>query len=44
MYYFVLKYVLFGYCIDKLWIFEVWGIASPKMWLGNTKIVIQYDL
>ena len=24
-----LKYILFGYC--KLWIFEVWSIASPRM-------------
>jgi hypothetical protein len=39
-----LKYVIFGYCTNKLWIFEVWSIASPKTWVGSTKIVIQHDL
>jgi hypothetical protein len=39
-----LEYVLFGYCMNKLWIFEVWSIASPKMWVGSTKIVIQHNL
>jgi hypothetical protein len=39
-----LKYVLFGYCMNKLWIFEVWNIASPKTWVGNTKTVNQHDL
>ena len=40
----VLKCVLFGYYINKLWIFEVWSIASPKMWVDSTKIVIKHDL
>jgi hypothetical protein len=39
-----LKYVIFGYCMNKLWIFEVWSIASPKTWVGSTKTLIQHDL
>jgi hypothetical protein len=39
-----LKYVLFGYCMNKLWIFEVWSIVSPKMWVGSNKTVIHHDL
>jgi hypothetical protein len=36
----ILKYVLFGYCMNKLWIFEVFIIASSKAWVGTTKTVI----
>jgi hypothetical protein len=39
-----LNYVLFGYCMNKLWIFEVSIIASPKMWIGSSKTMIQHDL
>jgi hypothetical protein len=28
-----LKYALFGYCMNKLWIFEVSIIAFPKAWV-----------
>ena len=40
----ILKYVLFGYCMNKLRIFKVSIIAYPKTWVGSTKIVIQHDL
>ena len=30
--------------VNKLWIFEVWSIASWKTWVGSTKIMIQHDL
>jgi hypothetical protein len=30
--------------MNKLWIFEVWNIASPKTYVGCTKTVIQHDL
>ena len=30
------KYALFGYCMNKLWIFEVLIIASPKVRVGIT--------
>jgi hypothetical protein len=39
-----LKYVLFGYCMNKLWIFEVWSIASLKTWVGITKTTTQQNL
>jgi hypothetical protein len=39
-----LKYILFGYCMNKLWIFEVLIITSPKTWVGNTKTMIKHDL
>jgi hypothetical protein len=39
-----LKYVLFGYCMNKLWILKVLVIASPNVWVGSTKTVIQHDL
>ena len=39
-----LKYVLFGCWMNKLWIFEVLIIASPKMWVRSTKTMIQHDL
>jgi hypothetical protein len=39
----VLKYVLFGYYMNKLWIFEVWSMASPKTWVGSTKTMIEHD-
>ena len=38
-----LKYILFGYYMNKLWIFEILIVASPKAWVGNTKIMIQHD-
>jgi hypothetical protein len=30
--------------MNKLWIFEVWNIASPKTWVGSTKTGIQHDI
>ena len=30
--------------MSKFWIFEVLSIASPKMWVGSTKTMIQHDL
>jgi hypothetical protein len=39
-----LKHVLFGYHMNKLWIFKISIITSPKMWVGSTKTVIQHDL
>jgi hypothetical protein len=39
-----LKYVLFGDCMNKLWIFEVWSIASIKTCVGSTKTFNQHDL
>jgi hypothetical protein len=30
--------------MNKLWIFEVSIIASSKMWVGNTKTMVQHDL
>jgi hypothetical protein len=33
-----LKYILFGYSMNKLWIFEVSVIASSKTWAGSTKL------
>jgi hypothetical protein len=33
-----IKYVLFGYYMSKLWIFEFFIIASLKAWVGNIKL------
>jgi hypothetical protein len=38
------NYVLFGYYMNKSWIFKVLVIASPKAWIGSTKIIIKHDL
>jgi hypothetical protein len=40
----VLKHVLFGYCMNKLWIFEVLIIAFSKVWVGISKTVVYQDL
>ena len=39
-----LKYVLFGFCMNTLWIFKVLSIASLKTWVDSTKTMIQHDL
>jgi hypothetical protein len=42
--FYTLKYVLFGYCVNKLWIFYVLIIASPKVWVCSTKTMILHYL
>jgi hypothetical protein len=37
------KYVLFGNCMNKLWISKVLIFASQKMWIVSTKTMIQND-
>jgi hypothetical protein len=39
-----LSFLYFQDNSNKLWIFEVWSIASSKSWIDNTKTVIQHDL
>jgi hypothetical protein len=35
-----LKYVLIGYYMKKLWVFEVLLIATPKAWVSSSKSMI----
>jgi hypothetical protein len=38
------KKLIFEYCMNKLWIFEVSTIAFSKTWVGSTNTIVQHGL